>query len=168
MKLADYLFQSGMTTSQLRRALGLASRSAVTRYLHGERVPNPTTMQKIIELTGGRVQLRDFLAPGNPECATIITLPDGRRRLVFPWSSKESDLAAANDVEMARAIEQDNLSEPLQRAVKALAGRAQRQPSGSWRLDGRPCDVRRVVLEANRRLRELGQPIIEYPGLGEG
>jgi transcriptional regulator with XRE-family HTH domain len=167
MKLADFLFQTGMTTTQLRRALGLASRSTITRYLHGERVPTPQILQQIIELTGGRVQLRDFLSPGNPECATIITLPNGRRRLVFPWASRESELAAANDVEIARAIEQDNLSEPLQRAVKALAGRAQRLPNGAWSLDGRPSDIRRVVLEANRRLREIGQPVIEYPGIGE-
>lgn len=165
MKLADFLFQTGMTTSQLRRALGLSSRSAVSRYLHGERHPRPDLMQKIIELTGGRVQVRDFLTPGNPECATVITLPDGRRRLVFPWSSKETDLAAANDVELARAIEQDNLSDPARLALKALHDRARRLPNGQWLLDGRPCDLRRIVLEANRRLHQQGRPLIEYPGL---
>lgn len=164
MKLADYLFRTGMTTTQLRRALGLASRSAITRYLHGERVPNPTTLQKIIELTGGRVQLRDFLSPGNPECATVIVLPNGRKKLVFPWSTRESDLIAANDAENIRAIEQDNLSEPMRRAVSVMADRARRGPNGTWLLDGRPSDLRRIASEANKRLRQQGKPLIEYPG----
>lgn len=165
MKLADYLFASGMTTTQLRRKLGISSRSTISRYLHGERLPTPQIMQKIIELTGGRVQLRDFLSPGNPECASVIVLPDGRKKLVFPWSTREADLVAANDAEQSRARVEDRLSDPARRAVAALAGRAYRLPDGRWSLDGRPCDFRRVVLEANRRLQELGKPLIEYPGL---
>ena len=167
MKLADYLFQTGMTTTQLRRALGLASRSAITRYLHGERVPNPETLQKIIELTAGRVQLRDFLSPGNPECATVIVLNDGRKKLVFPWSTREDDLEAANDVEQRRAVEQDNLSPPMQQVLATVGHRAWRTARGKWLLDGRPSDLRRIVQEANRCRHDAGLPPIRYPGLPE-
>ena len=167
MKLADFLFQTGMTTTQLRRALGVASRSTITRYLHGERVPTNLVLQKIIELTGGRVQLRDFLTPGNPECATVIVLPGGMKKLVFPWSTRESDLVAANTVEIARAVEQDNFSDPSRKAITALGGRARRLTNGSWMLDGRPSELRRIVLEANRQLKEQRRPLIDYPGLTE-
>ncbi len=165
MKLADFLFQSGMTTTQLRLALKLASRSTITRYLHGERVPNPGTLQKIIELTGGRVQLRDFLSPGNPECATVIVLANGSKKLVFPWSTSASDLEAANDAEKVRAIEQDNQSEPMRRVLAVMADRVSRGPNGAWLLDGRLTDFRRIAVEANKRLREQGKPLIDYPGL---
>ncbi len=110
------------------------------------------------------MQLRDFLSPGNPECATIIVLPNGRKKLVFPWSTRESDLIAANDAETVRAIEQDNLSEPMRRAVSVMADRARRGPNGTWLLDDRPSDLRRIASEANKRLRQQGKPLIEYPG----
>lgn len=165
MKLADYLYRTGMSTSHLRRALGLSTRSAISRYLHGERTPQPTVMQKIIELTGGQVQLRDFLTPGNPECATVITLPNGRKRLVFPWSGRDRDLVAATAAEAKRLAANDGLSEPVHRAVVVLAGRARVGPGGRWLLDERPVDHRGLVREANRVLAARNRPAIAYPGL---
>lgn len=165
MKLADYLFQSGMTTAQLRRALGLKCRSTINRYLHGERIPTPHIMQQIIALTGGRVQLRDFLSPGNPECATVIKLPNGKQKLVFPWSSSLGDLAAASQVENRRVAANDELSEHYRRAISVIAGRVRRGPTGIWLLDGRPTDLRRIVAEANTVLKDRGQSPIIVPGL---
>lgn len=165
MKLADFLFQSGMTTTELRKLLGVSRRTTISRYLHGERVPLPHIMQKIIEITGGRVQLKDFVTGGNPECASIITLPDGRKKLVFPWSTNKADLAAAIATEKKRAPEQDNLSEPLREALKEVSDIVRRRPDGTWLLEGRPADLRRIVLEANRRRRGQGRPLISYPGL---
>ncbi len=124
-------------------------------------------MQRIIEITGGQVQLRDFLAPGNPDCATVIVLPNGRRRLVFPWSNRDHELAAANDADAARLAANDRLTEPVHRAIVVLASRVRRLPTGAWTLDGRPADARRLVVEANRVLAAQNQPAIFYPGVSQ-
>jgi hypothetical protein len=165
MKLADFLFESGMSTTQLRRALNIRCRSTITRYLHGDRVPNPVTMQRIIDLTGGKVQLQDFLRGGNPKCATIITLPSGRKKLVFPWANRESDLEAAEAVESRRAANDDGISPPLRAALDVLRERARLGPRG-WLLDNRPADTTRIIREANRVLDDAGEPLIRYPGAG--
>lgn len=164
MKLADFLFHTGMTTSELRRRLGIASRTTIARYLHGDRIPTPVILQKIIDLSGGRVQLRDFLSPGNPECATVIKLPCGRKKLVFPWATGQLELAAANDAESIRAKQHDAVGDIALKALGVLGPRARRGAGGIWTLDGRPCDFRRIVLEANQRLRERSSPLISYPG----
>jgi transcriptional regulator with XRE-family HTH domain len=164
MKLADFLFESGMSTTQLRRALGVRCRSTISRYLHGDRVPKPATLQRIIELTGGKVQLQDFLRGGNPNCATIITLPSGRKKLVFPWANRESDLEAAEAVEVRRVANDDDASPPLKAAVAVIADRVRRR-GGRWFMDGRPVDPARLIREANRILEARREPLIFYPGV---
>jgi hypothetical protein len=164
MKLADYLFQSGLSPAELKHKLGVSSRMTVLRYLTGERVPTPHILQKIIELSGGRVQLRDFLSPGNPECATVVVLPNGQKKLVFPWASNREDLQRATDVECKRAVEQDNLSEPFRLALREVDDLVRRRFDGTYLLDGRPADLRRIVAEANRRRKAQGRPLIVYPG----
>jgi hypothetical protein len=164
MKLADYLFQSGLSPSDLKNKLGVSSRMTVLRYLTGERVPSPPILQKIIELSGGLVQLRDFLSPGNPECAIVIVLPNGRKKLVFPWASNKADLQRATDAERKRAVEQDNLSEPFRQALKEVADLVRRRADGTYLLEGRPADLRRIVAEANKRRKAQGFPPIIYPG----
>jgi hypothetical protein len=164
MKLADFLFESGMTTTQLRRALGVKCRSTITRYLHGDRLPNPVVMQRIIEISSGKVQLQDFLRGGNPTCATIITLPNGRKKLVFPWSTRSDDLNAAERVEECRRANDNHISLPLERALKVLEDRARRL-GDRWLLDGRPADGGRLVREANRILAARREPLIAYPGI---
>ena len=164
MKLADYLFHAGMSTTQLRRALGITCRSTVTRYLNGERTPNPITLQKIIELTGGKVQLQDFLRGGNPDCATVITLPNGKQRLVFPWSTRRTDLAAVDNQERRRTANDNLIPDALQSAVTVLRGRAVLR-GHAWHLDGRPSDAARVVRAANIVLQAAGRPMLRYPGV---
>jgi hypothetical protein len=151
MKLADYLFRSGMTTTQLRQALGVSCRSTITRYLNGERVPSNDIMLRIKALTGGQVQWEDFLRGGNPDCATVITLANGQQRLVFPWSTRRSDLAAAESLERRRTTG-DVLTPPaIQIAVTVLRGRAVQRGQG-WFLDNRPSDAPRIIRAANRVL----------------
>lgn len=164
MKLADYLFRSGMSTTQLRRALGIACRSTITRYLNGDRVPNNATLLQIIKLTDGQVRFEDFLSGGNPDCATVITLPDGKQRLVFPWSTRRSDLAAVDQQERARKANDNLLPEALHTSVTVLRGRAV-QRGQAWYLDGRPSDATRIVRAANLILTAAGKPLLQYPGV---
>jgi hypothetical protein len=166
MKLADYLFRSGMSTTQLRRALGVSCRSTITRYLNGERIPRHDVMQRIIDLSGGKVQLHDFLRGGNPECATVITAVDGRQRLVFPWSTRRDDLDAAEELEQRRTANDNLQPAVLRSASSVLRGRAVVHRN-AWHLDGRPADAKRVVRAANLVLRANGRPVLHYPGLEE-
>lgn len=161
MKLADFLHESRMTTTQLRRALGVSSRSTVTRYLHGERTPSLAMMMKIAKLTQGRVQPHDFATPGNPICATVITLPSGKKKLVFPWNTNAADLAAVEALERVRGAN-DNMSTPIATAIRELEHRVKRRGDQLW-LDGRPSDARRVILAANDRRKRRGETPLAYP-----
>lgn len=150
-----------MTTTQLRRVLGVTSRSTITRYLHGERTPSLAMMMKIARLTQGRVQPHDFAAPGNPKCATIITLPSGKQKLVFPWNTKASDLAAAEAIEKQR-LANDTDSPVLATAIRELEHRVKRRSDLLW-LDGRPSDAKRVIQAANERRQRRGEAPLAYP-----
>lgn len=158
MKLADWLFESRRTPSVLRRSLGV-QRSTMQRYLTGSRIPSPTRLQRIIEITDGDVQLIDFLDPTPPECALVVHEGD-RERWVLPWSPDyldHKDAAEAHDDEM--------VSTPLQRAFAVLGPRASLTKRGVFLLDGGTADARRVVTAANAVLRSRNQPLIAYPGV---
>ncbi|UYV13482.1 MAG: hypothetical protein NCW75_04155 [Phycisphaera sp.] len=148
-----------MTPSQLRRMLGVQRRSTVWRYLTGERIPQPQTLQRIQDLTDQEVVLEDFLDPSPPRCARTITGADGCHRMVLPWSPDypDEDPTAAND--------QGPLSLPVLRALDVLGARAQFTRTGVFLLDGRSSDVRRIVRTANEVLRRRGEPTIAYPGV---
>ncbi|MBM3572586.1 MAG: helix-turn-helix domain-containing protein [Alphaproteobacteria bacterium] len=59
MKLKKYFIQEGITASQFATRIGRAV-STVTRLANGETVPEPETLAKIVEATGGAVQPNDF------------------------------------------------------------------------------------------------------------
>ena len=160
MILADWLHEGACTPEQLRRMLGVRSRSTIHRYLTGARVPQHQVLQKIIELTGGRVQLADFLDPAPPVCAAVVTL-EGERRLIFPWTTRDGRLEAA---ERAGSTTADSWPSPaLLSAMETLGPRVTVTRSCKFLLDGRISDARRVVAEANAIRREMGQPEISYP-----
>jgi len=58
MRLQDYLTQTDTTRAEFARQIGVKHIS-VTRYLDG-RVPEPSVMEKIIEVTEGKVTANDF------------------------------------------------------------------------------------------------------------
>lgn len=158
MKLADWLVESRRTPSVLRRSLGI-QRSTMQRYLTGTRIPSPATLQRIIEISDGHVQLVDFLDPAPPECALVVQA-DGRERWVLPWSPDYLDHKAAIDT-----TDDDGISTPLQRAFAVLGRRASLTKRGVFLLDGVIADARRVVMAANAVLRSKNKPLIVYPGV---
>jgi TorA maturation chaperone TorD len=59
MKLKEYFIREGITASQFAARIGRAV-STVTRLANSETVPEPDTIAKIVEATGGAVQPNDF------------------------------------------------------------------------------------------------------------
>lgn len=59
MKLKDYLDGQGVTYEAFAGLIGVTTKAA-WRYAHGERVPRPAIMHRIVEATGGAVQPQDF------------------------------------------------------------------------------------------------------------
>jgi len=165
MKLADWMHAHRVTPEQLRRKLGLASRTTIARYLSGDRTPHPTYLARIAELTGGRVTEADFTDPDPPTCAAIVTDQRGRRRLIYPWNTRadlaELALKAANDM----PPEGEPVPEPIARALAVLGDRASPARRGQYLLDGRRCDARGVIAAANALLAAREEPLIHYPGV---
>lgn len=152
MKLADYLHTNGLTPADLRLMLGQRNGNTIGRYLRGERIPGPYTLQRIITFTKGGVQLEDFLDESPPECATRITLPDGRFRLVFPWTGRDADLEASFEVATEDADGEEDPPLPIRKAMAALGARVKGRPNVTFFLDGGPSDaIRRPIC-----LSELG------------
>lgn len=168
MKLADWLHVRGLTPEQLRSMLGVAKRSTVNRYLSHQRVPQPKTLMKIIELTEGAVTLADFMDAEPPDCAAVILDEDDNEKWVFPWSRGDEHHEAALAAVRAEPDAGSRLSNPLALALRTLDGRARMTPRGRFLLDGRPSDARRVVQAANAILEDRGEPPIPYPGTPEG
>ncbi|MGP1346168.1 MAG: hypothetical protein ACTS3F_05795 [Phycisphaerales bacterium] len=186
MKLADYLDQNELTPGELRRLLGVKSRSTVMRYLSGERKPSPGIMDRINELTGGMVTPMDFHDPAPPRCAKIVMGPNGEPRLVLPWTSYQPPNQHANDAHgmpvplysvslRARAARRKMMgslpdpdawpSPPLREAMRVLGSRVKVSKRGGFLLDGRLTDTRGVVAAANTWLRANDRPTIPYPGV---
>ena len=63
MKLADYLEEKELTYAVFAQMLGMTSSAAsmnICRYINGTRRPRPTVANKIVEVTKGRVTLKDL------------------------------------------------------------------------------------------------------------
>lgn len=148
-----------MTTRELRRILGVKDRITLWRYLTGKRIPQPKVMQKIIELTDGRVGLKDFLDPAPPKCARIIMLPNGQTRMTLPWSPDPTQ----NEVARHYDGYEPRITPPIKRALEALDGRGWYTPTGKVLLDGRLTDLKRLVKAANETLKTQGKDPIPYP-----
>jgi hypothetical protein len=163
MKLADWSYDNSITPAQLRRMLGVQCRSTVWRWLTNERIPQPPMMRKIEELTGGQVTLKDFLDPRPPACARWVTCADGTRRMRLPWSPDYGDDGGPPENEE----DDDGFSIPVRRALRVLGDRARFTRRGTFLLDGRVTDLRRLVKKANELLKARGLPPIRYPGAGD-
>jgi len=179
MKLADYMHKHAITPGQLRRMLGVKSRSTVLRYISGERTPCDRMLDRICELSGGRVTRKDFLDPGPPKCRRVIVDRNGNPHDVYPWSNPERyrvwKTANTNHPAPLRPGKRQRLqsgeaadpwpSRPLERAINVLGSRVKPARRGGFLLDGRLVDAKRVVEEANRTLKAEGMRPIPYPGV---
>ncbi|MCC6970565.1 MAG: hypothetical protein IT434_10120 [Phycisphaerales bacterium] len=166
MKLADYLHTARITPAKLRRDLGIRGRSTVTRWLTGERIPSHQMIHRLTLYTKGAVQLVDYLDRRTlPRCATVVTLPEGRRKIVLPWSNRDAELDACLAALEDEEREADAHSPPIQRALATLGPRAKPDREGLFIVDGRPIDARGLIVAANKQLAAWGQELIQYPGL---
>lgn len=69
MTLKEYLSAVGMTHAEFAEKIGI-HRSNVSRFCSGDRRPDLTTLQRIYEVTGGKVEANDFFAqPSDTEAA---------------------------------------------------------------------------------------------------
>ncbi len=160
MKLADYLYQYRMTPTQFGRLLGVTSRSTVHRYVNGDRIPEPRTLQKINHITNGKVMLDDFLDDSMPACANQQTATRGRGAICYPWSR---GVVGEAEVVEAGCEDEPTYSPPLVRALDVLGNRAQVRGE-LFVLDGVPTDARGIVRAANQCLVTQSMQKIAYPG----
>lgn len=63
MKLAAWMKENGWSDQKLADALGLKERLTVLYWRKGKSIPQPRTMRRIINLTGGAVGPADFYEP---------------------------------------------------------------------------------------------------------
>lgn len=59
MKLADYLILHAITPTEFAKRIG-KPQPTVSRYVNGERIPEPEMMALIVEATKGQVTPNDF------------------------------------------------------------------------------------------------------------
>lgn len=164
MKLADYLFNSGLAPSDVQGELGIMSRSTMYRYLTGERRPRREMMQRIQDLTNGKVTAADFRDRQLPECAVVIRSPQGVLTPVLPWSTRDGRLEAARRSSWEEPANDDSpLGKQLTRALWVLSPRARYLGGDRFVLDHCWVDARRVVEAANLHLLSRGLDPIQYP-----
>ncbi|MFN0011722.1 MAG: hypothetical protein ACKVS8_08790 [Phycisphaerales bacterium] len=114
----------------------------------------------------GEVTLHDFLDRKTmAKCAQLITLPNGKKKQVFPWSNRDADLDSCGEAVSEEDPEGDAPSMPVQEAIATLgAGRVTQLPNQQFMLDGKPTDPRGLVAAANRQRAKMGLDPIEYLG----
>lgn len=69
-----YMAKEGVGASEMARRLGV-SHSAVIRWRDRQRVPRPTVMLKIAQVTGGAVTANDFMGWPEPAGAADRGVP---------------------------------------------------------------------------------------------
>lgn len=69
MKLADYLSETNKTVTAFAREIDEAQ-PTVSRYVNGQRIPEPAIMSKIVQATDGRVTPNDFYEMSQGAAAT--------------------------------------------------------------------------------------------------
>lgn len=63
MQLKQFLSERNLTHTAFAKVIGVTTKTA-WRYAHGERIPRPNIMARIVEATGGAVTERDFYRTG--------------------------------------------------------------------------------------------------------
>jgi hypothetical protein len=166
MKLADFLFYTNRLPRDTLVAIDGLKPNTLTLYLRSKRVPNATMMAKIEKYTYGLVTRTDFLDPTPPKCVTIVDMPDGRERHVYPWTVNEKALRLAAELEANRDPHERPAEHPLQHAFAILGCRVvDTGREGIFLLDCGITDARGIVRAANLELRMRGLPLIHYPGV---
>lgn len=164
MKLADWLYRHRLQPAALRKLLKVRSRATVTRYLTGERLPNPEMMRTIARITQGAVQSGDFLDPSPAQCEETVTLKDGRTKSVFPWTPEWEQWLVEREAVLIR----DDRGVPavIEKAMGTLGTRVclGHEP-GLYLIDGNLRDARGLIRAANRVLAHQGKPLLDYPGV---
>lgn len=59
MKIKEYLRKNGLSVAKFSQMSGIPAPS-MSAYVYGTRIPNPTNMAKIRDLTANQVQPNDF------------------------------------------------------------------------------------------------------------
>lgn len=180
------MFRHDLSPSDIRRLLGIRSRTTVMRYVRGERRPSRLILTRIEALTKGAVTEADFLDPRPANCVRVVLDRAGMAQEVYPWTNLEAVQANRPDndnqaqhsvIERAYDIgpasvrggdtRADDLwpSKPIARALEALGPRARVAKRRGFLLDGRLVDAKRIVIAANRVLAASKRPTIPYPGV---
>ena len=60
MLLNDWMIKVGMTDAEMATKI-CCSRSAISRYRSGERMPRPEVLTKLVDVTSGEVMPMDFV-----------------------------------------------------------------------------------------------------------
>ena len=61
MKLAQFMAEHGYTDATMAEAIGECSEFAVRKWKYGERTPRPKVIDRIQQISGGKVDLKDWL-----------------------------------------------------------------------------------------------------------
>lgn len=64
MTLAEYISDLKVSPEKLAESLDGVSASALRKWISGERIPRKEQMEKIFEVTGGKVSPNDFYSIG--------------------------------------------------------------------------------------------------------
>lgn len=75
MKLKTYLWEKRLSLQAFGDRIGV-SKNSVHRYVHGESIPSPDTMTRIVRETEGQVGPADFYA--DAAIAAPGPLPEGQ------------------------------------------------------------------------------------------
>ncbi|MBX3388618.1 MAG: hypothetical protein KF691_04100 [Phycisphaeraceae bacterium] len=161
--LLDYLYYNKLTPKDLQKAIGEKYVKNILRWCRHERKPRKDKIEMIRAWTDGEVTAIDFEEAAVPRSAVMITLPSGKKWMVTPFSDDDDDLDAAYEASRFEMLEP--YSPQVMDAIRTLGHRVRIRSKDSFFLYGRPSDVRRVVVAANRMRIPRGQLPIRYPGV---
>jgi len=164
MKLKDYLLEKEIKLSDFAEKIGVKSRSTISRYVYGERIPAEDVMQRIVAITEGQVTRKDFA--DKPHHRPSVSHPALRRERLEKTMHEESDQAYLNMLQ--EPPEGENEPAVITKAVSALLAcdksRLECQ-GGRFLLNRRPISHQQLIRRANTVLQRQGQPPLRYPGV---
>lgn len=69
MKLAQFMTEHGYTDASMAEEIGNCSEFAVRKWKYGERTPRPQVIDRIQQISNGKVGLKDWLPASQQESA---------------------------------------------------------------------------------------------------